>query len=319
MRVGLCFDVRNPRQWARSWPELYARTLDIAAAADDLGAHAVWFSEHHLFDDGYLPQPLTLAAAVAARTRNVRIGTAVLLPAFRHPVHLAEEAALVDILSDGRLELGVGVGYRQAEFDAFGIDVSRRYEALESRVTEVRKLFGEVTPPPVQDPVPLWGGFFGPRGARLAGRLGMGLLTIDAALMAPYRDGLQQGGHDPASARMGGILNLVLADDPEAAWARIAPHAAYQRDSYAAHSVRGTDQAVPPPVDPERLRRPGRDGRRPSISVLTPDEAFQVVREAAGDLPVHHVFFWAAVGAMPDDLVDRHVELVSTELAPRLA
>ena len=99
---------------------------------------------------------------------------------------------MVDILSDGRLELGLGAGWREAEFPAFGADYARRYEALEAAVRALPRLWasGRVTPAPVQRPLPVWVGARGPRGARLAGRTGAGLLWIDPDLMGPYLAGL---------------------------------------------------------------------------------------------------------------------------------
>jgi alkanesulfonate monooxygenase SsuD/methylene tetrahydromethanopterin reductase-like flavin-dependent oxidoreductase (luciferase family) len=187
VRVGIYLDLRNPPQWRRPWAEHYARSLDLCEEADRLGAGSVWLSEHHFFEDGYLPQPLTFAAAVAARTTTVRIGTAVLLAALRHPVQIVEEATIVDLVSNGRLDLGIGAGYRVPEYTAFGLDVRDRYALTEARIREIGRLLGEgsVTPPPVQEPLPIWGGFLGPRGARLAGRLGIGLLAVDRGLFEP--------------------------------------------------------------------------------------------------------------------------------------
>jgi len=113
-RVGLYFDLRNPPAWEVPWTQHYARALQTMEQAEALGASALWLTEHHFFADGYLPQPLTMAAAVAARTTRVRIGTAVYLPLLRNPVQVAEEAAIVDILSGGRLDLGIGVGYQRS-------------------------------------------------------------------------------------------------------------------------------------------------------------------------------------------------------------
>jgi alkanesulfonate monooxygenase SsuD/methylene tetrahydromethanopterin reductase-like flavin-dependent oxidoreductase (luciferase family) len=321
MKVGVYLDLRNPPQWERPWAAHYARSLELRQEAERLGAASVWISEHHLFEDGYLPQPLTFAAAVAARTSRVRIGTAVLLAALRHPVQIVEEANVVDLVSDGRLELGIGAGYRAPEYAAFGLDVTDRYPLVEARIREIQRLVREqrITPPPVQHPIPVWGGFQGPRGARLAGRLGLGLLTLDRRLLTPYVEGLAEAGVPGDAARMGGVVNMVLADDPEVAWPRIAPHLAYQWDSYNRYMVEGTDQPVPRPIDPERWRAPGRDGAPPRFQVLTAEDAATALQERTAGLPVEHVYLWASIAGMPDDLVARHVELVSGTLAPMLA
>src|SRR3954447_12944960 len=121
MKVGIYLDLRNPPQWRRGWQELYAQKLDRVVEAERLGLESVWLSEHHLFADGYLPQPLVFAAALAARTRRLRIGTAVLLAPLRTAIDVAEQAAVVDQLSGGRLELGLGAGYRVPEFAAYGV------------------------------------------------------------------------------------------------------------------------------------------------------------------------------------------------------
>src|SRR6266567_4122875 len=107
MRLGLYYDLRNPGG-ARAWARVYAAALDRIGWADDAGIGAIWVTEHHGFADGYLPAPLTFCAAIAARTRRARIGTAVVVSPLIPPHALAEQAAVVDILSDGRLELGLG-------------------------------------------------------------------------------------------------------------------------------------------------------------------------------------------------------------------
>src|SRR5262245_58413988 len=118
MRLGIYFDLRNPAEWQRSPSALYRGTLDLVDEAERLGIDSVWFSEHHFFEDGYLPQPLTMAAAVAARTSRVGIGTAIIAAPLHKPIEIAEQAAVVDIISDGRLTIGVGAGYVQKEFAA---------------------------------------------------------------------------------------------------------------------------------------------------------------------------------------------------------
>ena len=321
MRVGLYFDLRNPQPWQRPWSEVYGRALDLIVTAERLGADSVWFSEHHRFGDGYLPQPLTMAAAAAARTSRITLGTAVLLAALRPAMLVAEEAALVDQLSGGRLELGIGAGYVAAEYADYATDIGRRYSLTDAAVSEIRRLLddGVVTPPAQQRPFPLWLGYQGPQGARRAGRLGVGLLSLDRALLEPYRLGLAEGGHDPAVARTGGMLDIIVADDPAAAFERILPHYVHQLNSYRAATVAGTDRPPPKEITVERLRSGvTAAGQIPGLRVLSPPDAVAAIRSATSDAPVEHVYLWASVAGMPDDLVERHVELLCTQVRPNL-
>ena len=321
MKLGLYFDLRNPAPWARPWPEVYGRALDLVVEAERLGAASVWFSEHHLFSDGYLPQPLTFAAAAAARTSRVRIGTAVLVAALRPAALVAEEAAVIDQLSGGRLELGIGAGYSVPEYELYNADITKRYGLTDAAVGEIRRLLddGIVTPPAAQNPFPIWLGYQGPQGAKRAGRLGVGLLSLDRALLDPYREGLVEGGHDSATARTGGMLDIIVADDPEAAFERILPHYAHQLNSYRAAAVKGSGRDAPKEITVEKLRSgAAQKGQIPGLRVLTPSDAVNAIREATDGSPVEHVYLWASVAGMPDDLVERHVELTCTQVAPNL-
>lgn len=321
MKLGLYFDLRNPAPWARPWPEVYGRALDLVVEAERLGAASVWFSEHHLFTDGYLPQPLTFAAAAAARTSRVRIGTAVLVAALRPAALIAEEAAVIDQLSGGRLELGIGAGYSVPEYELYNADITKRYGLTDTAVAEIRRLLDEgiVTPPAAQYPFPIWLGYQGPQGAKRAGRLGVGLLSLDRALLDPYREGLVEGGHDPATARTGGMLDIIVADDPEAAFERILPHYAHQLNSYRAASVAGSGRDAPKEITVDKLRSGvAQKGQIPGLRVLTPSDAVNAIREATDGSPVEHVYLWASVAGMPDDLVERHVELTCTQVATNL-
>lgn len=321
MKLGLYFDLRNPAPWARPWPEVYGRALDLVVEAERLGAASVWFSEHHLFSDGYLPQPLTFAAAAAARTTRMRIGTAVLLAALRPAALVAEEAAVIDQISGGRLELGIGAGYSVPEYELYNADITKRYGLTDAAVAEIRRLLddGIVTPPAAQNPFPIWLGYQGPQGAKRAGRLGVGLLSLDRALLDPYREGLVEGGYDPATARTGGMLDIIVADDPEAAFERILPHYAHQLNSYRAAAVAGSGRDAPKEITVEKLRSgAAQKGQIPGLRVLTPSDAVNAIREATDGSPVEHVYLWASVAGMPDDLVERHVELTCTQVAPNL-
>ncbi len=327
MQVGIYFDVRNPVRWRRPWAEHYARTLDLVAEAERLGLASAWFGEHHFFEDGYLPQPLVLAAAAAARTTTIRLGTSILLAPLRPAVDIAEQGAVVDAISNGRLELGLGAGYRVPEFAAFGVDVEARFRLLRERAAEIRALWdsGGVTPPPVQARPPIWIGGRGPVITRAAGRLGEGLMTLDTGAYATYLAGVEEAGHPAGTARVSGPVNLILADDPDAAWARIRPHFAYQWSTYqrygaegrsgdgGAASLRGASG------DPDALRSAGPDMNPPNFDVVTVADALARMRTWLAALPVVHGYFWTSIAGMPDDLVQRHVELLATELAPAVA
>jgi alkanesulfonate monooxygenase SsuD/methylene tetrahydromethanopterin reductase-like flavin-dependent oxidoreductase (luciferase family) len=177
----------------------------------------------------------------------------------------------------------------------------------------VRELLdtGGVTPGPVQQPFPIWFGFQGPQGARRAGRQGAGLLCLDPAVLEPYRAGLVEGGHDPAIARTGGVIDLIVTDDPERDAPRIRPHYAYQQASYRNAHGGATNAET---IDVEVTL----DGNGGGLAVVTPDDAIATIRRRAGDGPVEHVYLWLSMAGMDDDIVERHIELLGTVVGPAL-
>lgn len=158
-----------------------------AERAESLGLDSFWLPEFH-FDDGVpLPQPLLPLAAVAARTRHIRIGTGSYLLPIRHPVQIAEEVAVLDRLSVGRVILGVGRGYRAGLFDAFDVAAKEKRDRFERALDAMVAAWAgnpvgwedeghpvRLVPRPVQDPhPPIWIAAFGPRALEQAGRLGL--------------------------------------------------------------------------------------------------------------------------------------------------
>src|SRR5262245_55635187 len=143
MKFGFMEDFRNPQPWRRPCPDLYRLILDQIARAEDLGYDNVWLTEHHFTEDGYNPSLLPTAAAIAARTTRIRIGTFVLLLPFQHPVRVAEDATCVDIFSNGRFDLGVGQGYSYKEFNALGMRRGERSARMAEGVELIQRLWTE--------------------------------------------------------------------------------------------------------------------------------------------------------------------------------
>src|SRR5882672_9394484 len=145
IRFGLWYDFRNPSQWRQPSDRLYGETLDQIGWGENHGFDDVWLSEHHFIEDGYLPSIMPMAAAIAARTKRIRIASGVLLMPFHNPVRLAEDIAVVDVISGGRFELGVGVGFKLEEFDSFGVSFRERGSRTNQSLDIIRRLLSGET------------------------------------------------------------------------------------------------------------------------------------------------------------------------------
>jgi probable F420-dependent oxidoreductase len=175
-----------------------ARMVDevIAEAqqAERAGFDSFFLTEHHQEPAGYFPSPLPLAAAIAARTSTIRLGTGIAILPLYHPTRMAEDGAVIDIISKGRLILGVGMGYQEGDFTAYGLNVRDRVSLFEEAIEIIRRAWTEervyfvgkrhtltnvmVTPKPVQKPhPPIWVAALGDEAMKRAGRLGDGLLA----------------------------------------------------------------------------------------------------------------------------------------------
>ena len=139
MNFGLLLAFRSPKQWSRPFNEIYAEHIEQAVYAEGLGYDTIWTTEHHFAEDGWAPSLLPSLSAIAARTSTVRLGTFIIVLPFHHPVRVAEDAATVDIISNGRLDLGVGQGDLAHDATCFqqGVSIAHMLEGEDFRV-EVR-------------------------------------------------------------------------------------------------------------------------------------------------------------------------------------
>jgi alkanesulfonate monooxygenase SsuD/methylene tetrahydromethanopterin reductase-like flavin-dependent oxidoreductase (luciferase family) len=287
--------------------ELYADALDLASEAERLGFDSVWVSEHHFLDDGYMPSLLPVCAAIAARTTRVRIGTALLLAPLIDPLRLAEDAATVDLLAAGRLVLGLGLGWREEEFRALGVDPRERVARLERSIDVLRGAWGDglvdgvsVTPKPAQPGgPPLWIGALAERAVRRAGRIADGFMATEvtpesfAQQVRWTREELERSGRDPGAFAYS--LHLpTFAWPGEDAWERVREHHWYVTWKYE-----DMDEAAgrTPPSAPLPPLPAAREAElREQIVLGTPSrvaEQIEAFREAAGG-DLHYIarLYW---------------------------
>lgn len=323
--IALRYDLRSAPFAETKHPELYRACLEQVAWCEQNGVgDIVVLSEHHGLEDGFMSSPLTVAAAIAARTSRLPISIAAALVPLHDPVRLAEQIATVDLLSGGRVSLVAGIGYAEHEFEMAGVDRRARGGLIEEYIEVMRTAWtGEpfewrgrtirVTPRPVSQPhPPLFYGGGSEAAARRAARLRMAFLPSigDPRLKEIYDEECAAVGHQGFCVLPGGPGFVLVADDPDAAWAAIEPYAWYDATTYAGMQNRGSRSEVTSrATSPAELRAEG------IYRVVTPDECLALAREIgdAGTLVLHPL-----MGGMPAELGWRSLELFRDEVLPRL-
>ncbi len=239
----LRFDMRNP-DFGADQRALYDAALDMAEWADEQGFDCIQISEHHGCEDGYLPSPIVLASAMAARTKRIRLRMALIILPFHDPIRVAEDLAVLDIISKGRLEVVVGAGYVPEEFAMFGVELKDRGVLMESKINALKQAWtGEpftyegrpvqVTPRPVQRPhPPLWMGGSSKPAARRAARMVDYFYTENRALFEEFNAERERLGKEAIPFMELGSGFFVVSDDPDAEWERMAPHILFECNSY---------------------------------------------------------------------------------------
>jgi alkanesulfonate monooxygenase SsuD/methylene tetrahydromethanopterin reductase-like flavin-dependent oxidoreductase (luciferase family) len=301
---------------------MYRTAIDMAAWADGRGCLMAAVSQHHASEDGYLPSPVPLAAAMAARTETLSISVAALLLALYEPVKLAEDLAVVDLLSKGRVSYVVGIGYRDEEFALFGVDRKHRAQLVEDRIGVLRRLWnGETVNVDGRDariaPLPFtpggpflaYGGGSEPA-ARRAGRLGMFFIaeTHDASLEHAYNNAARAAQQEPVGCAFptaGVPLTMFVADDPDKAWDELGEYMLVDAIGYGRWNQHRTGTAsVSFATTVDELR-----AEHGEYQILTPDEAKSYVQRGVP------LALQPLVGGIPPDIAWRYLEQAVAVLA----
>lgn len=333
MRFGLQVDFRNPPEFGRRDSEIYAGTLDNISHAEDIGFDDVWLSEHHFADDGYCPSPLVAGAAIAARTRRIGIGQSVLLLPLHNPLRIAEDGAVVDLISGGRFLLGVGLGYRDVEFQALGVDRSQRASILEEAVEVIKRAWTEpevrfhgrhfdydgvpVRPYPHQKPRPeIWVGGLTRPAVHRAARIADGLIAGGRRAFRWYVEGLIAAGRDASRPRIAGLpLYQFVDDDPERLRQQVAPHLlsfhntvvswfhqAGQAMPTGDHEARTIDDLV-------------RDGQ---YAFTTPEACARQIVDYVREVPLERYYILASLPGLDPAVAGRWIDAFGTRVIPEV-
>jgi probable F420-dependent oxidoreductase len=339
VRIGLgLFTGQIPPGSDRTFRQEYHDVVELSRLAETLGFDSAWVSEHHGSSDGYLPSLLPVLAALATATTRMHLGTGVLLTPFHDPLRLAEDVAVVDQLSGGRLILGLGLGWREEEFRMFGVPYGERVRRTTESVEILRRAWtGErfsfdgktfrfdqvrVTPPPFSDNgPPIFLGGHVEAAVRRAGRLADGYIrsrsSLDEAKQALRwaEDGARAAGKDPGSLGFAFLQNAFVWEDGDA-WDVVGKGVAHQLGVYPAWGT-GADTpgrslvATPPPDEVLRRTTPAGD-RHAVLRALRP-----IIDAFAGRDEFHLVVRLHYPG-MDFDTAARAIELFGAEVLPAL-
>ena len=333
LTFGLWHDFRQALPHQLPHAEYYEECIEEVRHAEALGYDAVWVSEHHFVDDGYIPSVLPMLAVLARETTRMTLGSAVVLLPLHHPLRLAEDAAFVDLVSGGRFILGVGQGYVFREFQALGVDRRQRPSRMDEGIAIIKQAWetGRVTfhgkrwnfddvivgPRPAQQPrPPIYLGARSEAGYARVAREADGYLDpggpqpaikerYAAVTAARAREGKTMDGFPYVLA-----FSCFLDEDSDRAWEIAGPTIAYQWNKYAEWGTDPDGQAAIP-VDPTRLVRE-------DFLVGTPEEALEQLKRIYDESPFTHCCVFGRLPGLTHTQALRSLELFAQRVAAPL-
>ncbi len=349
MKFGMLHLFESPM--GRSEEQMLKEQVALMQAAEDLGFDSVWPAEHHFSEYGFCASPAVVLAAVARTTKRIRLGTGVVVLPFHHPLRVAEEYAMLDLLSDGRVELGVGRGYQPSEYQGYGVDQTKSREIFDESLAIIQQAwtqervdfdgkhyqFHDVTvrPRPLQRPhPPIWLAALSEPTYEKAGRLGLNLLcspvfggSLEYARdhIAAYREALERAGHDPAAREVGALVMVYVSETQEQAREEFAEPVIWYFRTFGKYVAPKLGQ---PPIESYESYTSIRDMASAVAwdqllahgAVICGDADYVTkriadLRDVAG---VDHLLCWTRLGGLANDKVERHMELMRDKVMPAL-
>jgi alkanesulfonate monooxygenase SsuD/methylene tetrahydromethanopterin reductase-like flavin-dependent oxidoreductase (luciferase family) len=328
INFGLWYDFRNPAAWRVPFGEMYAAYLDQIAKAEGQGFDSVWLTEHHFCEDGYTPSPLVLAAAIGARTSRMRIGTNLMILPLHNPIRIAEDAATLSLLTGGRFDLGVGIGYREDEFAAFGRELKYRPSLIEEAIEIIRRAWAggpidftgkrfsvghlPIAPAPEIPPRILMGGMSEPAIDRAA-RIADGFLSTGGIGEDLYTAALER---HAGSGRTGAVIAghwAIISPDPKAEAELVGPHVLYQANEYIRWGAFGPPETTPLFKDADEAIANG------LYELWDADTAVENLSSLLDRNPlISDIHFWAQFPGEPIAQGQRRIDYIAAEVLPRL-
>lgn len=346
MRLAI-WSTTTPRENS-THAEMFRRQLAEVELAERIGIDQIWFFEHHLIPTAPVPSPNLLIAAAARTTRHIRFASMVNILPFRHPLLVAEEAAMLDNLTDGRLDMGLGRGLRPPEFEAFGIDQQQSREMFLESFEIIRRVWADenfvhhgkywtvrkdapLSPPLVQRPHPPF--LVSAQSAdslRWAATHDIPFAQIDATIeqargdQALYREVQTARGHRP-TPRLYLMREIYVADSDAGARAEAEPYLLQYWELWNRYTQFTRSGRLPDSYDFWRRQAPmlhamSFDEIVASDMVLlgSPQTVANAILRIAGRLDLMGLALIFKLGAMPYDRVERSMILFGKEIAPRI-
>lgn len=319
--IALRYDLRAV-PWGPSHADLLAAMLDQASYADQHGLDRVHVSEHHHAADGYLPSVFVALSAIAARTSRIRVRPSALILPLHDPVRIAEDAAMLDVVSGGRLDLTVAAGYREIEFRMLGRSFSDRGTRLRRAVSFLRQAWqGEpctfegrpvlVRPRPVTPGGPriIMGGSTA-KTARRAAEIADGYDPSSPSLTEVYRKACAEAGREPGEClRRAGPFFLFISEDPERSRHELGRYVQHEMQQYASWQAESAHFGADAGIPLESVWTVG------SHQVLTPAMAVELIRDfPPGSLLTLHPL----CGGLPPALGHESLRLFTEKVLPAL-